>query len=80
MDSQVLPLRLPLEKLEADKYTVAESILVIPSGWPEGKIKVFLGIMDEVCGSYIRPEVSGLEQDENRLIYIGNIDVKNFNN
>lgn len=71
--TQTLRPRFSLEELEAGNFATAESIMAIPGDWPVGKVRVYLGVLDERRGVYLKPEGDGFEQGESGLIHIGNI-------
>lgn len=67
--------RVPLEKLNSGEYSSAESIIVVPAEWPEGRPKLYLSVMDEVRSSFISPVVDGSAKEGNGLIYIGELEL-----
>lgn len=67
--------RLPLENLNPGDFSSAETIVAVPADWPLGRSKLYVGVLDEKRGLFLRPEGSGFEGTEEGLIYIGDLDL-----
>jgi hypothetical protein len=73
--SQILQPKIPLENLNPGEYTSAETTIVVPNDWPLGMSMLYFGLEDEKWATFIKPEGRDLIQDEEGLIYIGNIKI-----
>lgn len=71
---QTISPRIPLDRLNPEDYTTADSIFVIPADWSEGKIHVFLSVLDEKPGTFLDLKVSGNDADEN-LLPLGKLEI-----
>lgn len=76
----VLPVRPPLYQLASGTYAVADSIIFTPESWPEGRVKLYLGLQDERRMEFISPDNSCPGYDETGLVYIGELTLGRFDN
>lgn len=67
--------RISLEKLSPGEFTTADTIMAIPSDWPFGQSKLYIGVLDEKRNTYINPGGSGFEASKDGLIFLGYVSV-----
>jgi len=64
--------RIILEKLKSGNYTSAESIFVVPQGWPAGEVAVYFGVLDVKKEKYIPLKQNGSNKEKD-LVFLTNL-------
>lgn len=67
--------RLPLENLQPGEYVSAETIIAVPSDWPFGISRLYMGVMDEKDTSFLKPSGFGFEAREDGIIFLGVLNI-----